>query len=270
MGFCSSFAKYILIGFNFLFWIVGAILLGVGIWALVDKDAAELLKVIEYESALRASAITLITVGSLVFFVAFFGCFGACRESACMLMTYAIIVGVLLGIQVIAGILGAVFKDRILAEAHTQLNATVYEEYGQQGYETATDGWNHIQRYFGCCGALEGPSEWKESLWYKDQEDESHVVPVTCCVLTNKDKYDELPAPVNETLCYLSVSNSSAVTDVSQYVHTEACESSFKDYVVDHAKILMGVAFGLATVQLLGVIFACCFAKNIKSEYQYV
>jgi len=274
LGCCSSFAKYILFAFNFLFWVVGSVLLGVGVWVLVDTEAAELFHVATEatsDTLLRGSAITLIIAGAFVFFVAFFGCFGACKESACMLTTYAVIVGIILGIQLLAGILGAVFKDKIIAELNTSMNTTVYEKYGQVGFNETSDSWDYMQRLFGCCGALEGPTEWKDSRWYADQgENSTHVVPVTCCTLTNPDKFDEAAVPVNETLCYLAVTNSSAVTDVNDYVHTQACEPRLEAWVVDHASILIGIAFGLAVVQLMGIIFACCVAKGVRQQYEYV
>jgi len=98
----------------------------------------------------------------------------------------------------------------------------------------------------------------------------SHVVPLTCCVLTNQNKFNENPLPVNETLCYLAVSDSSAVENVHDYVYTEGCEPQLRDWIVSNAEILIGVAFGLAVIQLFGIVFACCVLKGTRSEYEYV
>jgi len=275
LGCCSTFAKYILVFFNILFVVVGAVLAGVGIWALVDSDfghhiRAATISDASSDSLVWGSAVTLIVVGVLVFLIAFFGCFGACNENPCCLTTYAVIVGILFGIQVLAGIMAFVFKNQIMDQLTGSMNATVHDLYGQEGYSEGTESWDFMQRSFGCCGAIDGPSEWADSKWYNQQEDPSHVVPVSCCVLTNQNKFNEKPVPVNETLCYQAVSNSTSVEKVDDYVHTQGCEPQLRDWIVSNAEILGGVAFGLAFIQLFGMIFACCVLKGARSEYQYV
>jgi len=270
LGCCSRLAKYFLFAFNFLFWIVGAILLGVGIWVLVDRNAVELLHVATVstsDSLVRGSAITLVVAGAFVFFIAFFGCFGACRESPCMLMTYAVIVGFLFVIQITAGILGAVFKDQIIDELSSSMNQTVTSKYGQPGFNETTQSFDYMQRYFKCCGVIDGPEEWQYSSWGKTHQE---PVPITCCVLTNTDRIDEVPVAKNETLCYSYATNQTDTTTGKEYVHYEGCKPQLEDWVVGHAAILIGVAFGLAIVQIFGICFACMVSKSVRSQYEYV
>lgn len=279
LGFCSSFAKYLLIFFNVLFVVVGSVLLGTGIWAMADTEFGQIMNAatvsgIASAELVRGSAITLIVVGVMVFLIAFFGCFGACNENPCCLTTYAVIVGIIFGIQILAGIMGVVFKDQIIDQLGESMNATVHDLYGQEGYTEGTQSWDYMQRLFKCCGSLEGPSEWKESKWYKGQQltngTQAAPVPLTCCVLTNQLTFDEEPKPVNETLCYLAAEDSSAVSQVDKYLYTEACEPQLEDWISQNAGLLIGVAFGLAFVQLFGIIFACCIIKGTRSQYEYV
>jgi len=276
LGCCSRFAKYLLFAFNFLFWVVGAVLLGVGIWVLVDRDAAELIHVATASTSdalVKGAAVTLIIAGAFVFVVAFFGCFGACKESVCMLMTYAVIVGLILVIQIIAGILCAVFKDEIVNELSSSMNETVKVKYGQDGYEDTTDAFDYMQRSFKCCGATVGPDDYQDSAWILHNEtyDNNTTIPVplTCCTLYNPYDYDEEPNPVNATLCYNYAQNLTA-SDAYLYVNTEGCQPQLHDWIVNHSGILLGVAFGLAIVQLFGICFACMVAKGVRSEYEYV
>jgi len=274
LGCFSSFAKYILVFFNILFVVVGAVLTGVGIWAMVDNDFAHHIRAATIsdassDSLVWGSAVTLIVVGVLVFLIAFFGCFGACNENPCCLTTYAVIVGILFGIQVLAGIMAFVFKNQIMDQLTDSMNSTVQNLYGQEGYSEGTESWDFMQRSFGCCGAVDGPSEWATSAWYNHTEDKSHVVPVTCCILKNANEFNEEPVPVNETLCYKAASDPTFETP-DNYVHTQGCEPQLKDWIVSNAEILIGVAFGLAVIQLFGILFACCVLKGARSEYQYV
>lgn len=90
--------------FNFLFWLLGCVILGIGIWIKVDpttisdlaKEDAQLQKFFDelhtanYESF---GAYVLIAVGSIIMVIGFLGCCGAIRESQCMLVlvTYYLI-----------------------------------------------------------------------------------------------------------------------------------------------------------------------------------
>merc|ERR1712018_23508 len=166
---CSKFAKFFLFTFNALIWIVGGTLLGVGIWMCVSRDAAELLRVATTDTSdalIRGAAVTLIIVGVVVFVVAFLGCCGACKESSGMLLTYAVIITILFVIQVIAGICGVVFKDKILDVLGSSMNETVISRYGQTNMDETTQSWDYMQRSFKCCGA-EGIKDWQSSEWAK-------------------------------------------------------------------------------------------------------
>jgi hypothetical protein len=74
----------------FFLWLqlAGAVLLGIGIWFLVDEDALRLLNIAKVgtsDDLVRAASITITTVGAVVFVTGFLGCCGAIRESPCML-----------------------------------------------------------------------------------------------------------------------------------------------------------------------------------------
>ncbi len=68
-------------------------ILGVGIWSLVDDNALKLMHVASVDSdddLIRGAAITFCVIGAIVFVTGFLGCCGAMRESSCMLMMVSI------------------------------------------------------------------------------------------------------------------------------------------------------------------------------------
>ena len=70
--------------------ICGAIVLGVGIWFLVDENALKFIHVATVDmnsDLMRGASITMIVVSALAFIVGFFGCCGACKENTCMLQS---------------------------------------------------------------------------------------------------------------------------------------------------------------------------------------
>ena len=77
------------------YYLISAVILGVGIWALADDDVFKLLHVASVDTSdglVKAAAITFVVLGAIVFITGFFGCCGAIRESPCMLMTVSIFV----------------------------------------------------------------------------------------------------------------------------------------------------------------------------------
>ncbi|XP_077573699.1 tetraspanin-33 isoform X2 [Stigmatopora nigra] len=73
--------KYFLFIFCYVFWVLSAILIAVGIYAKVakEKDVVDTLTV--------DPALLFMAVGSLTFSIAFLGCFGALRNATCLLKT---------------------------------------------------------------------------------------------------------------------------------------------------------------------------------------
>jgi len=50
----------------------------------------------------------------------------------------------------------------------------------------------------------------------------------------------------------------------------DGCTQAMEDWLKDNIVIVAGVAIGLAFVQVIGIIFACCLARAIRKEYEVV
>uniref|UniRef100_A0A670YLQ7 Tetraspanin 8 n=1 Tax=Pseudonaja textilis TaxID=8673 RepID=A0A670YLQ7_PSETE len=106
----SSCMKYSMFIFNFLFWIIGCLILGISIWIRVSKDIQEEFKT---ESSMLSPVNLLIAVGSVIMVLGFLGCCGAMKESQCMLLLFFIGLLMILLLQIVAGILGAVYTSQV-------------------------------------------------------------------------------------------------------------------------------------------------------------
>ena len=96
MGACDTMLKYIVFLFNFVFFLMGIGLIGIG--AYIQINMSQYLDFLG-ETYLNTSVI-LIIIGVVVLVVTFFGCCGACTENHCMLYTY----GTLLALVLLAAI----------------------------------------------------------------------------------------------------------------------------------------------------------------------
>ncbi|CAD5112864.1 DgyrCDS2076 [Dimorphilus gyrociliatus] len=81
----SCVIKYFVFGFNVLFWLLGGIIAGIGIWAWSEKEMFR--KMTKITSIQIDPAIVFIVGGSVIFIIGFTGCVGALRENSCLLLT---------------------------------------------------------------------------------------------------------------------------------------------------------------------------------------
>lgn len=73
----SSCTKYLIFLLNFIFWLFGGLLIGVGLYSFLDKfKATGLIKVDTYYDVLLNVSIILLLAGVIVFIVSFCGCLG--------------------------------------------------------------------------------------------------------------------------------------------------------------------------------------------------
>ncbi|XP_042568594.1 CD81 antigen-like [Cyprinus carpio] len=120
--------KYLLFVFNFIFWLMGSLVLAVGLWLRLDPKTVSLLD--GGPETFFIGVYIIIAAGGLVMLVGFFGCYGAVRESQCLLGLFFTCLLVIFGAEVAAGVFGFFNKDQITGEIKefydkTANNATV-------------------------------------------------------------------------------------------------------------------------------------------------
>ncbi|XP_067302966.1 CD9 antigen [Pseudorasbora parva] len=137
--------KYLLFVFNFIFWLMGSLVLAVGLWLRLDPNTVSLLGEDGPETFFIGVYI-LIAAGGLVMLVGFFGCCGAVRESQCLLGLFFACLLVIFGAEVAAGVFGFLNKDKIIEEIKH-----FYEESAGNHNDNTTIQSYHI--ILNCCGS---------------------------------------------------------------------------------------------------------------------
>ncbi|XP_033909417.1 CD81 antigen-like [Acipenser ruthenus] len=117
---CTKCIKYLLFVFNFIFWLAGGVILGVSLWLRHDPQTSELMGLQlddkQAPSTFYIGVYILITVGAVMMFVGFLGCYGAIQESQCLLGTFFACLVLLFACEVAAGIWGFINKDQVTQE----------------------------------------------------------------------------------------------------------------------------------------------------------
>ncbi|OXU28496.1 hypothetical protein TSAR_015839 [Trichomalopsis sarcophagae] len=194
----------------------------------------------------------LIAIGSIIFFIAFFGCCGAIKENYCMIVTFATLMVLVFILELSAGISGYVLRNDATEVLSEKMKKSM-ENYNKTNVETYVI-WDQIQQEvriqansFECCGT-DKPEDWLTEL--KNQSDPDSL-PMTCC-----RKHGGEVGSVN---CTIKMGSPDRFTD--------GCLHALSNFVKGHAVQLGGAGIGIAFMQALGIWFSVYLARSIKRNY---
>ncbi|XP_053311582.1 CD63 antigen [Spea bombifrons] len=225
--------KYLVFIFNFLFWICGIALIALGIYVQIQLNNSIIIK----NASSSGAPIVIIAVGVIIFLISFFGCCGAAKENYCMVTTFAVLMVLIFLVEIAAAIAGYVLRDKVrVAFEDTFIDSM--KKYNTT--KDVTDAVNSLQQEFHCCGG-NSSSDWAKYGPYAN----SSVVPDSCCRTPSVG-------------CGKNASN----------IYTEGCVEEIASSIKKNVAIVAGVALGIAFFEILGIIFACCLMKGIRSGYE--
>ncbi|CAG0884790.1 unnamed protein product [Cyprideis torosa] len=274
----SCCLKYLIFGFNVVFWIIGTLILAVGVWAWSEKDmftnigrltsialdpafvfivvgAITFLLGFIVSGAITfllgfivSGAITFllgfIVSGAITFLLGFTGCVGALRENTCLLAYYATFLGILLLLEMTAGILGFVFKDWIKGQATEGFQTFIVHYRDDPDQQNLID-W--IQGdWLKCCG-IEGPRDWDRNIYFNCSSvsvgsREACGVPFSCC----QEKGDDI---INKQCGYDVRKDDYQTGDPGQEIHDRGCLRAFEEWIEVHLVPVAAVAVAVAVLQ---------------------
>ncbi|ESO97434.1 hypothetical protein LOTGIDRAFT_231601 [Lottia gigantea] len=252
MGFCVESARVMLIIFNFIFWLSGVALLGVGIWFLADKNIVSYLEVVNHNvpnAYINYAAYILIAFGALIFLIGFLGCCGAIRRSKCLIGFYLFFLVIIFAGELAAGIIVAIYRTEIEHSVDKELSNSIKMEYTFANESAITKSWDTVQVELKCCGG-KGPDDYMNS---KFTNMSGIIIPISCCVLSDTNNM-------------VAKDKSQCMNKVPEYYHEEGCKKKLIEWVKSHSVILIGVGCGLAGLQIIGFIFGICLCRSFKYE----
>ncbi|KAM5289080.1 CD63 antigen isoform 1-T1 [Ctenodactylus gundi] len=225
---CVKFLLYVLL-LAFCACAVG--LIAVGVVVQLDLNGT----LTQGATARTLLPVVIIAVGAFLFLVAFVGCCGTCKENYCLMITFAIFLSLIMLVEVAVAIAGYVFREKVVSEVNKDFQEQM-RNYHQNSTNTLLD---KLQKKFKCCGAV-NYTDW-EKILAKDQ------VPDSCCV--------------NVTVGCGTGFN-------VHLIYTQGCVEEIGTWLRKNVLLVAGIALGIAFVEVLGVVFACCLAKSIRSGYE--
>jgi len=249
MGCATSMVRGLFFAFNFVFWVLGIVVLAIGIYSRIETDTWK--DLINSETIFETANL-LIAAGVIVAVIGFLGCCGAIKKWQWMLVVYSILVLVIFALEIVAGAYAYAKRDKVEKNLTAGIRKAVEKNYGEAG--TASEGMTKAIDWFQekvkCCGST-GPDDWKSSTWYSKRTANSTAdVPKTCC-------------KSQTTGCNEDISSKNGT------IYTSGCIKEGTQFAKDNMWLIGGVGIGIAVVELLGIFFAlclCCAFKNEDSE----
>jgi len=240
--------KYLIFAFNFIFLLSGVAIITVG--ALIDSDYTEYATFIP--PSLSSAPIILIVVGCIIFVIAFFGCCGAMKESYCLTITFSLLLGLVFILEIAAGVTAFVSQDSFQDELYSSMNQTLNQvKSDPQDYQSTLKSWTSMQSNLKCCG-VDSYTDWRISFLTYDT---AGLEGCACTITTgNPNNCVNVSIPISGTNMY-------------RPYFADGCYTTISNFINDNLIIVGGVGIGLAFIQIMGVICACCLASAIKEEH---
>lgn len=166
-----------------------------------------------------------------------------------MVTTFAVLLAIIFILEIAAGALAYNYRGKLEDSAKTALTQGVEKYDSDKVYAEAMD---KVQDQFDCCG-IDDNDGYKMYLEGSNATD-GDAFPKSCCVANSS-----IPCP--KTIGEAKKAKSAAFKKTG-------CLKGFEKYLKDHLIIVGGVGVGIAFIQLIGIVFACCLMRSIKKEYE--
>ncbi|XP_023029845.2 tetraspanin-9 isoform X1 [Leptinotarsa decemlineata] len=232
MGCLSGISKYILFLFNLLILLAAIALIAIGVIYHNKNGGLDIMSVSSFT----------IAVGVIIALVSFFGCCGAVKESRCLLTTYAFVMITIFIIQVVLVVLAFLAiqngDKQLDKEVEKYLNK-LYQNLFVPERKAQLDIVNTLQTEFECCGI-------NENYNLVTQNITTGRLIYSCC----PSEYEENCTKGN---CYKA-----------------DCAVELRTFIEDNAKLIGGIAVGVAVVEILVTVFAFCVRSNISRKNSFV
>ena len=244
--------KYLLFAFNFVFFIIALVMIGVGAAVEIKYRAITTIT----GSAISAAPILLICVGVFILIVAFFGCCGAYKENYCMVTSFMVMMVIIFILEFSAGIAAFVLKNKLETwiTVAVKKSLTKYAPAHEKVFDT-------IQVKFHCCGAVSA-NDWNNSTTFQSK---------ATAALAANTSISRAPLLVPDSCCRKVTKNCGLTSGHHIYNSTnDGCVKKIEGFIKKNAGVIGGIGFGIAVIQLLGIVFACCLMQAIRKQYEVV
>ncbi|KAJ7317099.1 hypothetical protein JRQ81_003261 [Phrynocephalus forsythii] len=234
---CFSFLKLMMFVFNGVVFLGGVALLSIGIWVKVDSTS--FVKILGAAAPHLVQLINVgylcIALGTFLLLMGFLGCWGAVKESKCLLLLFFVVTLILFVAEVAGAVVVLAFSsvaDIFVEHMKNWAKKTLEEDYGKQEDITAiwTTTMKEVFEMAKSCFCL--------SYFY-------HIhakYPSSCCKLNEECQESEIDHD------------------------KKGCWHEFHDFLSNNGKIVGGVALGIGALELAAMAVSLILYSQIGTR----
>jgi len=244
----ANFVKFLMFVANFVFWAMGAALLGITIWMSVDdsaKSTATITGLAGMNSDVYWAAVyMLMALGCLVILAGFAGCLGAVKapDSDRILHSYFGFVKFIILCEIVVLILIGVYWDAFDSSIKGKMTSQVQRNYTQDnGTDSVTKAWDNMQENWQCCGS-DNITDYANSTYATRFP--LNQVPKTCCR--------------KESKVVLDCQNPFRLENAN----LRGCYDKLKNVVDDNSTLIIVITCVFVGLELFGSICACLLIRR--------
>ena len=284
MNCCGKLFNLTIFVSNFLFFLTGCAILGLGAYMQANINTFGDF-MIDYDVN---SAVMLMGLGGVILCLAFLGCMGACTgkncqqnislpklppiyctsnriysnkygihlfslESACLMYTYATTIAIVLTVEIGAGVALLIFKSSV-SDILEQGLVDGLDSYGIEtnvtdAYAATTKSWDELQQNMKCCGVTEF-TDWGAN----PIKNATGAVPDSCCKEVTKG-------------CGFGALKTE--NDTPDAIYTDGCLNKIFDVIQANITWVAIAAACVVAVQVVIICVSCCLGNTMKkAQYE--
>ena len=257
----SKVIKYILFFVNVLFWFFSILVLGIGVYVMVEqRELYSKLTDLYYQPA-----VIFVVFGGLMFVITFTGCLGALRENTCLLSSFAGIIIFLLIVEIVCGIFGFVNSAKLEETVDEKLRTAIefYRDPKKQDLHFLID---TAQSEFGCCGSR-SYTDWQANQYFNCTAPSVVVsscgVPFSCCKTEDQRSNRQCGYGVDKL----------SVFEREERIYVRGCLTFAAQWLENNLVLIGGLSFAVVALQTITVCLALGFRRQIlqvKLSFQSV
>ena len=235
----SLVVKYILFALNTLFWLLGIVMIIVGVYATTAKRYGGIGSTLPW---FMDPANLFIIVGSVLFILPFIGCLGSLRENITLLKIFEYSINVLFLVEISLVIYVSVDSGRVKTKVEKILQKCIPRYRDDVDLQTIID-WT--QENMKCCG-VKDYTDWDKNVYFKCalthiQNPERCGVPFSCCM----DYKIE-----GNTQCGYDIRDPENDDRRNGVIYTDGCVDSVIKYLLNENSFLPLLSFFITVVVL--------------------
>ncbi|XP_007455866.1 PREDICTED: CD82 antigen isoform X2 [Lipotes vexillifer] len=232
---CIKVTKYFLFLFNLVFFVLGAVILGFGVWILADRSS--FISVLQTSStSLKVGAYVFIGVGGFTMLMGFLGCIGAVNEVRCLL--------------------------GMLKQEMGSIVTKLIQNYTDGHEDSLQEAWDYVQAQVKCCGWVSFYN------WTENAELMNRINITYPCSCENKSKEDDSSTLRQTGFCEAPVGNGTQSSNNPDEwpVYKEGCMEKVRAWLQENLGVILGVCVGVAVIELLGMLLSISLCRHVHSE----